>query len=147
MRFELKLVGADEEELIIANVHSASDLTAKIEDLVLSYKEKDKVFAYSEDEIVRFEFSEMECITVLDRKTYAVDFAGKMYRINETLTALEERLPNYFIKINRSSIANERRIKCFKTALVGAVDVIFKSGFRDAVSRRCFAQIKRRYGI
>jgi len=147
MRFELKLIESDMDEVIVANVHSASDLTAKIEDLVLSYKEKDKIFAYADDGIVRFEFSEIECVVVLDRKTFVVDFAGKTYRINETLTALEDQLPSYFIRINRSAIANERRIKCFKTAFVGAVDVIFKSGYRDAVSRRCFAQIKRRYGI
>ena len=147
MRFKLELVGTEEEEVLIAKVHSASDLTAKIEDLVLSHTEKDKMFAYLDDEIVRFEFSEIECVTVVDRKTFAVDFKGKLYRINETLSSLEERLPNYFIKINRSSIVNERRIKCFKTAFVGAVDVILKSGYRDAISRRCFANIKRRYGI
>ena len=47
------------------------------------------------------------------------------------------------IKINKSSLANRKQIERFSAAFSGSVDVIFKSGFRDYVSRRCFADIKK----
>ena len=57
--------------------------------------------------------------------------------------AIGELLPAYFMKINKSSIANRNRIEKFAAAFSGSVDVIFKSGYRDYVSRRCFADIKK----
>ena len=56
---------------------------------------------------------------------------------------ISEILPNYFIRINKSSLANRKQIERFSAAFSGSVDVIFKSGYRDYVSRRCFAEIKK----
>ena len=90
-------------------------------------------------------FSEIECITILDRKVMAIDGSGSQYRIQDRLRDLEEILPSYFIRINKSALANEHRIARFDAVFSGGVDAVFQCGYREYVSRRCFAEIRRRY--
>jgi len=64
--------------------------------------------------------------------------------VRQRLYELEKSLPEWFIRINKSSLANERRLEKYALGFGGAVDAVFKSGHREYVSRRCFAEIKRR---
>lgn len=146
MKFKLILDEKCEEE-IVAKVHSANDLTAKIEDLVLSYIGGDEITVHGDYELLTLKFAEIECITVIDRKVYLIDKGANKYRTSGRLSDIEKALPGYFIRINKSSLANERRISCFKTTFSGGVDAVFKCGYKDYVSRRCFAEIKRRYKV
>jgi DNA-binding LytR/AlgR family response regulator len=100
---------------------------------------------YRDDEMRKLAFGEIECITILDRKVIAIDTKGSQYRIQDRLRDLEEVLPSYFIRINKSTLANEHRILRFDAVFSGGVDAIFQCGYREYVSRRCFAEIKRRY--
>ena len=143
MKFKL-IIDKDAEEEIVAVVHETSSLTDQIEDLVRTYIGNYKITVYNEDEMKQLCFSDIECITVIDRKIFAIDGTGEKYRMNQRLCDLEQILPSYFIRINKSTIANENRILRFGTAYTGAVDAIFKCGYKDYVSRRCFAEIKRR---
>ena len=143
MKFKL-IIDKDAEEEIVAVVHETSSLTDQIEDLVRAYTGNYKITVYNEDEMKQLCFSDIECITVIDRKIFAIDGTGEKYRMNQRLCDLEQILPSYFIRINKSTIANENRILRFGTAYTGAVDAIFKCGYKDYVSRRCFAEIKRR---
>ena len=90
-------------------------------------------------------FSEIECITILDRTVIAIDTAGCRYRIQDRLRELEAVLPSYFIRINKSTLANEHCIARFDAVFSGSVDAVFRCGYREYVSRRCFAEIRRRY--
>ena len=144
MRYRL-IIDKDAEEEIIAVVHGPSELTRRIEDLVRDYSGTDSILLIGEDELRRLEFSEIECFTVLDRRVIAIDGTGAHYRVQERLRELEELLPAYFIRINKSTLANEHRIVRFDAAFSGGVDAVFRCGYRDYVSRRCFAQIRRRY--
>ena len=99
----------------------------------------------TEDELRRLPFSEIECITVLDRRVVAIDTEGNRYRLQERLRQLEDILPSYFIRINKSTLANEHRIERFDAVFNGGVDAVFRCGYREYVSRRCFSQIRRRY--
>lgn len=144
MRFRL-VIDPDKEEEILATVHNPSDLTKKIEELVLSHSGTDKLPVYQEDQMRLLSFSDIACITVLEGKTYAIDEEGRQYRLKLRLYELEALLPHYFIRINKSAIANENQIERFHAGYSGAVDVVFKCGYREYVSRRCFAAIKRRY--
>ena len=90
-------------------------------------------------------FSEIECITILNRRVVAIDSSGIQYSLRDRLRDLEERLPSYFIRINKSTLANEHRILRFDAAFSGGVDAIFQCGYREYVSRRCFTEIRRRY--
>ncbi len=146
MKFRI-IIDKDCEEEIVAKVHSANDFTRKIEDLVLSYVGSDCLTVQGDYEILTIKFADIECITVIDRKLYVIDQRGEKYRTSGTLSEIEKMLPSYFIRINKSSIANERKISCFKTTFSGGVDAVFNSGYKEYVSRRCFAEIKRRYKV
>ena len=142
MKYRL-IIDRDGEEEIVARVHSPSRLTEEIENLINSYVGNDGITVSDEDELFTLGYTDVECLTVIDRKVYAVDKCGKKHRISQRLCDLEPTLPSYFIRINKSTIANRNRIAKFHTVYSGAVDAIFKSGYREYVSRRCFAEIKR----
>ena len=144
MKYRL-IIDKNAEEEIIAIVHSPSPLTEQIENLVCNYTGTDCILGYRDDELRKLAFKEIECITILDRKVIAIDTKGIHYRLQDRLRDLEEILPSYFIRINKSTLANEHRILRFRTSFNGGVDAIFHCGYKDYVSRRCFAEIRRRY--
>ena len=144
MKYKL-IIDKNAEEEITAVVHAPSSLTEQIENLICNYSGADCIIGYREDEMRKLAFSEIECITVLDRKVIAIDANGQHYRIQDRLRDLEEILPTYFIRINKSTLANEHRILRFHAAFSGGVDAVFRCGYREYVSRRCFADIRRRY--
>lgn len=144
MNFRL-IIDETQPEEVVATVHQRSSLTDQLEALVLSQVSADWLMAYREDDTVLLRYSEIECITVVDRKTYAIDRQNRQYRLRQRLYELEAGLPSTFIRINKSTIANENRLERFVTGFSGAVDAVFKCGYREYVSRRCFAAIKRRY--
>ena len=144
MKYRLIIDKQAEEEIIVV-AHGPSSLTQQIEDLVCRYSGADHIMGYREDEIRKLLFEEIEYITVLDRKVMAIDRKGNRYRIQERLRDLEGILPSYFIRINKSALANEHRIARFDTTFSGGVDAVFQCGYREYVSRRCFAEIRRRY--
>lgn len=146
MKFKIVIDKTKEEE-IVATVHEPSALTEQIQQLVMEYTGTDRITAYGEDDTVILKFQQIVCITVQDGKTYAIDTKGKQYRLKQRLYELEGLLPASFIRINKSAIANENHIQKFAANFSGAVDVVFQGGYREYVSRRCFAQIKRRYGL
>ena len=144
MKFRL-IIDKSKEEEIAATVHGRSSLTDRIETLVMQYIGSDRIPVFSEDEIKLLSLSETECIVSIDGKTFAVDSSGKKFRVKMRLYEIEEILPSYFIRINKSALANEKRLERFSVGFSGAVDAVFKSGYKEYVSRRCFAEIKRRY--
>ena len=144
MKYKL-IIAKDAEEEIVATVRAPSALTEQIENLVCSFSGLDSILGYWDDEMRKLMFSEIECITILERKVIAIDAEGRQYRIQDRLRDLEAVLPSYFIRINKSTLANEHRIVRFDAVFGGGVDAIFRCGYREYVSRRCFAEIRRRY--
>ena len=144
MKFKLNIDKTKEEEVAVT-AHARSSLTDQIEALVMQHSGSDRIVAYTEDEMKMLTFEEIECITVLDGKIYAIDTRNEHCRLKQRLYELEELLPAYYIRIHKSTRANETRIARFATSFSGAVDAVFRCGYREYVSRRCFAEIKRRY--
>ena len=144
MKYKL-IIDKNAEESITVGAHAPAELTRQSENLVCSHSGADSLTGYGEDELRRLPFGEIECITVINRRVVAIDVHGKRYRLQERLRELEERLPSYFIRINKSTLANEHRIARFDAAFSGGVDAVFRCGYREYVSRRCFAEIRRRY--
>ncbi|MBR3929680.1 MAG: LytTR family transcriptional regulator [Clostridia bacterium] len=144
MKYRL-VIDKNAQEEVIAVVHAPSALTQAIENLVCSFSGPGFIMGHAEDEVRRLEFGEIELVTVFDRKVIAIDAKGNRYRLQERLRDLEEALPSYFIRINKSTLANEHAISRFDAVFSGGVDAVFKCGHRDYVSRRCFAEIRRRY--
>ena len=144
MKYKL-IIDKDAEEEITAVVHAPSSLTEQIENLICSFSGADSIMGYREEEIRKLQFEEIACITILHRKVIAIDKSGTRFSLKARLRDLEEILPSYFIRINKSAIANEHRIARFHAVFSGGVDAVFQCGYREYVSRRCFAEIKRRY--
>lgn len=146
MKFRM-VIDPEKDEEIVATVHEPSELTEKIRQLVQEHSGPDRIAAFLEEDIKMLAFSQIACITVCDGKTYAIDVKGTQYRLKQRLYELESILPSSFIRINKSAIANEQQIERFAATFSGAVDAVFRGGYREYVSRRCFAQIKRRYHL
>ena len=141
MKFKL-IIDKEKDEEVGGTAHSRTVLVNEIEALIL--KHTDRIPGYTEDDIKMLSVSEIECITVLDGKIFAIDATGCRYRLKQRLYELEGMLPSSFIRINKSTLANERALDRFKVTYAGSVDAVFKCGYTEYVSRRCFAQIKRR---
>ena len=144
MKYKLIIDRTAEEEIIVI-AHAPSSLTQQIEDLVCRHSGADSIMGYRDGEMRKLTFGEIECITVLDRKVIAIDTRGSQFTLRDRLRDLEEILPSYFIRINKSTLANEHRIVRFDAVFSGGVDAVFQCGYREYVSRRCFSEIRRRY--
>ena len=143
MKFRL-IIEKEAEEEVVATVHDRTALIDELEALILKHAGTDRIPGYTEDDIKMLSISEIDCITVLDGKTYAIDSRNCRYRLKQRLYELEQQLPSSFIRINKSTLANEARLDRFQVTYAGSVDAVFKCGYTEYVSRRCFAQIKRR---
>ncbi len=146
MIFRLNLNPKCEEE-IIANVHERTPLIDEIEKLVTKDNVNEQLTGYLEGEIKILKVDEVECFFVEDEKTYALYSDKKKYVIKKRLYELETILPTDFIKINKSAIANSKKISKFKVLLSGAVDAQFASGYTECISRRCLVEVRRRFGL
>ena len=144
MKYKL-IIDKNVEEEIVAIVHAPSSLTQQIENLVCSFSGLDSIMGYRDNEMRKLVFDEIECITILNRKVIAIDAGGTHFALKDRLRDLEAILPSYFIRINKSTLANEHRIARFDAAFSGGVDAMFQCGYREYVSRRCFAEIRRRF--
>ena len=146
MVFKL-LIDRNCQEEVVATVRARTPLIDEIERLVLQDSLTDQIPGYVEDEIIILSIPEIECFVVEDEKTYAVCTGGKRYLVRKRLYELEKDLPVGFERISKSALANWKAIARFSVQLSGAVDAVFKSGYVECISRRCFAELKRRYGL
>ena len=141
MKFKL-IIDETKEEEVVATVHARTPLIDELEALLS--RQEDRIPGYCEDDIKMLSIAEIQCITVLDGKTYAIDSQNCRYRLRQRLYELEATLPANFIRINKSALANQNALERFSVTYSGAVDAVFQCGYTEYVSRRCFAQIKRR---
>lgn len=88
MKYKL-IIDKNAEEEIIAVVHAPSSLTQQIENLVCSYSGEDYIMGYRDDEMRKLAFSEIECITILNRKVIAIDIGGNHFSLKDRLRDLE----------------------------------------------------------
>ncbi|MBP3441817.1 MAG: LytTR family transcriptional regulator [Clostridia bacterium] len=142
MKFSF-FIDKNREEEVIVYTHEENELLKEIESLVIK---NSAIWGYTDEERVIIHPSDTECFTVENNKVYAQTSQGK-FRIKERLYQLENKLPDSFIKINKSCIANKNKIQKFDVSLSGTLTVVFKSGYRDYVSRRNIRNIKERFGI
>lgn len=146
MKFHLRIDPAAEEE-VLATVHRRTEFTDRLEALVLGGEQMDRIIGYREDDWRELSFRDIECILVQEDRTYAIDSRGERFLLKARLYEVEKLLPDSFFRINKSAIANRDRIERFTASFNGAVDVTFRCGYQDYVSRRCFRAIKERMGI
>ncbi len=140
-------IDREKPEEVTATVHQRTPLIDEIERLVVQSGLSDQIPGYVEDEIRMLRVEEIECFVVEGEKTYAMYSDRKRYQVRRRLYELEKDLPAGFERISKSALANWKAVARFKVQLSGAVDAVFKSGYVECISRRCFAELKRRYGL
>lgn len=132
------------EEKIIIYAKEESSLVQEIKQLAEGAK--NDLFGYAEDEIVKLNPADICYISVIGGKVYAT--VGKeKYLLKERLYLLEEKLPECFVKINQSCLANIKKTERFDTSISGTLKIRFKNGDTDYVSRRQLRAVKERLGI
>ena len=143
MKCTLIITDEHEEEVVIY-ARERTKLTDDIEALVIG--SVTEIIGYGENQVIRLKTDEVTCFMVEDNKVYALTYKEK-YQLKQRLYQLEEMLPDNFVKINQSCIANIRQIKNFDTSISGTLVINFKNGYKDYVSRRQMKTVKERFGL
>ena len=139
------IIDKNREEEVIIYAKEKSTLTDEIERLVSD--NNIELIGYDKNgEGVKLTADEVYCFTVEDNKIFAITEKDKL-RIKNRLYQLEEFLPEYFVKINQSCVANIRKIARFDTSVSGTLLIKFKNGYKDYVSRRQMKAVKERLGL
>ena len=138
------IIDESREEVIIRTKR----VTDKIENLINLIEKDDSptVLGYRESEIVPQSVCDAICFFIEDGHVFIMTNEGN-FRLRERLYTIEAMLPDNFVKINQSCIANMQAIKKFEASYGGALRVIFKNGHSDYVSRRQLKQVKIRFGL
>ena len=142
MKFKL-IIDRDRPEEVQVYAHRENRLTRAIERLC----EEDAVrlIGYRDREMIPLNLFDVCCFVVENNKIYALTSVDKL-QLKCRLYALEERLPDGFVKLNQSCIANLSRIERFDASLAGTLTVRFQNGYTDYVSRRNLRNVKERLG-
>ena len=143
MKCTLIITDEHQEEVVIY-ARERTKLTDDIEALVIG--SVTEIIGYGENQAIRLKTDEVTCFMVEDSKVYALTDKEK-YQLKQRLYQLEEMLPDNFVKINQSCIANIRQIKKFDTSISGTLVINFKNGYKDYVSRRQMKTVKERFGL
>ena len=138
------ILDSSREEEIVIYARERNELIEKIEQLV-SPKTAELV-GFSGDSATILDFVKVTRFTVENGKVYAV-VGENRYQIRRRLYQLEQQTPSCFVKINQSCLANIKHIVRFEAIFTGSLQVVFKNGDIDYVSRRNLKQIKERFGL
>ena len=138
------IITNEHEEEVVIYARERTKLTDDIEALVIG--SVTEIIGYGENQAIRLKTDEVTCFMVEDSKVYALTDKEK-YQLKQRLYQLEEMLPDNFVKINQSCIANIRQIKKFDTSISGTLVINFKNGYKDYVSRRQMKTVKERFGL
>ncbi len=134
------VIDKDKDEEIVIFARERTELIDKIERLV---KGENSIVAKRDRVSYNIELSDIVCFTANDNKVFV--YAGKeTFEVDEKIYELVEALPESFIRINKSCIANIEKIKSFDATITGTLAVNFKNGYRDYVSRRRMKYVKER---
>lgn len=143
MKCTLIITDNHEEEVVIY----AREKTKLIEDIENLIRDNAfELIGYSGYEAVNLRTDEVVCFLVEEGKVYAITDKNR-FRLKCRLYQLEETLPENFVKINQSCIANIKKIERFNTSVSGTLLIKFKNGYKDYVSRRQMKAVKERFGL
>lgn len=95
-----------------------------------------RIYLLTMDEIMSF-YSE-------ERNNYCKTQNG-IFKIKEKLYELEEKLTKgNYVRISNSCIINLKYVDSFDTSIIGTIEVIFKDGTKEYVSRRRVKDVMKR---
>ncbi|MBQ8371854.1 MAG: LytTR family transcriptional regulator [Clostridia bacterium] len=129
---------------VIIYTDKPNALTDKIEELCR--EDPPDLIGYDGGAILPIRPSDVSCFTIEGGRLFAITDGARL-QIRSTLSALEARLGDGFVRLNQSSLANIKRIARFDVSVGAGLIVIFKDGYRDYVSRRQIKTVKERLGF
>ena len=135
------IINKDREEEIIIYLHERSELSDKIERLVL--ENDTELFGYLDQSIIKLDPKEIFCFFIEDGKVFA-GTKDKKLRIMRRLYEIDQTYGTDFLKINQSCLINKEKIEKFDVTLGGALRVTLKNGYSDYISRRQLKSVKER---
>ena len=136
-------VDKTKEEKIDIFIHEERKIIDDIRDLI---SRENILLCYKNAECHRLSFSDIVLFSVENDKVYAYS-KNEKYTVKERLYMIEEKMPDYFIKLNQSALSNIREIKKFDCSVSGTLKVSLKNGLTDFVSRRQLKAVKERLGL
>ena len=104
------------------------------------------LIGYIENEKVILDIDSVYCFIVENSKVYALTH-DKRYKLRSRLYQIEETLPDYFLKLNQSCVANINFIDRFSATISTSLIVRFKNGYEEYISRRQLKTVKERMGL
>ncbi len=143
MKCTVHIDPAHEEEVVVF-AHERNRTVEEIERIATT--SESKIIGYQGEQFRPLDPREISCILIEDQKTYAITRDGR-YLLKMRLFELEEILPERFIKINKSALANLDAVTSFGVSAGGALTVHFRGGHTDYVSRRQVAAVKEKLGL
>ena len=143
MKFTLHIDPEREEEMVIY-ARENRPVFAEIQRLLAGTEQQ--LVGYEQENIVVLKPKKITCFVSGGDKVFAI--AGEhRYLVKKRLYQLEEQLGKDYIKINQSCLANIGQISRFSASIGGSLEVVFRDGYKDYVSRRELKKVKERMGI
>lgn len=143
MKFSLH-IDQDREEEVIIYAHENRPVFAEIQRLLAGTE--NNLVGYEGNSIVVLKPKEVSCFVSGEDKVFAL-MGNHRYLVKKRLYQLEEQLGKDYLKINQSCLANIRQISRFSASIGGSLEVVFRDGNKDFVSRRELKKVKERMGI
>ncbi len=146
MKFYLKLDDNAEPSVTVV-CRKVTPMVKKIEELCDTFDAEDELlYAYNDGEILPLELADVTCFFTKESKVY-VSVGDKEYATKLRIKQVMELVDDSFVKINQGCVAKVNQIQRFTVSFGGALNVVFKNGYSDYVSRRELSNIKRRFGL
>ena len=143
MKFKL-FIDKEREEEVIVYAHEKSRIVSEIESLIED--SASELVGFNRGEAIRISAGDVYSFVLEEGRLFAVA-ENEKFLIKSRLYKVEEKLPQNFVKINQSCIANIKKIKKFDVTVSGTLKVVFKNGYTDYVSRRNIKKVKERLGL
>lgn len=124
---------------ITDEIQQIADRISDSQSKLLTGTKDKKIFLIEKEEIYCF-YSEKQ-------KIYAKTDKGDLW-VKYKLYQLEEMFQgSSFVRISNSSIVNIDKIKNLEISYTGTIEILFKNGEKEFVSRRYVSKIKKYLGI
>ena len=141
---EIKIfIDKSKAEEVLIYAHERSNLIEEIERIV--YENNLEITGYIDNEAKKLNLFDVNCFISENNKIFAL--TDEKLQIKLRLYQIEDKLNEDFIKINQSCIANIRQIEKVQATFSGSLQVVFKNGYKDYISRRNLKSVKERLGV
>lgn len=137
--------GLSEPQIVVYT----SEVTNEIQHMVERFSNsQNKILTGTIDKkIFLIENEEIYCFFSENQKIYAKTDKGDLW-VKQKLYELEEMFEGSpFVRISNSCIVNINKIKNLEISYSGTIEIVFKNGDKEFVSRRYVPKIKKYLGI